>query len=156
MARPYSKTLSPKPAISAAALALKKMEEASRVASMFAGQWRMLGLPNPTPEYVFHARRKWRFDFALPDLKVAIEIDGGTLSRKTSRHTSGIGYRNDAIKLNEAARLGWRVFRFTSDMVTDWSAARYMRDVLAFMGVEVPAEDRPMVGRKLTGRKPTG
>lgn len=29
------------------------------------------------PEYRFHPTRKWRFDFAIPHIKVAIEIEGG-------------------------------------------------------------------------------
>lgn len=28
-------------------------------------------------EYRFHSSRMWRFDYAIPSLRIAIEIDGG-------------------------------------------------------------------------------
>jgi hypothetical protein len=35
------------------------------------------GIQVPTREYVFAPPRKWRFDFAWPDIKLAVEINGG-------------------------------------------------------------------------------
>src|SRR5690606_39740371 len=34
-------------------------------------------LPEPVREYRFHPERRWRFDFAWPDLRVAAEVEGG-------------------------------------------------------------------------------
>lgn len=65
-------------------------------------------------EYVFHPKRKWRFDFALVERKIAIEYEGGVFGGGKSRHTTGKGYTNDAEKYREAAKLGWRVLRYTS------------------------------------------
>jgi len=75
------------------------------------------GIPAPTREYVFHPTRKWRFDFAYLRKKLAIEVEGGTWTG--GRHNSGVGFRNDCIKYNEAAILGWTVLRFTTDMISD-------------------------------------
>jgi len=78
-------------------------------------------VPNfdPQPEYKFHPTRKWRFDFAWPDFKVAVELEGiGNPSQK-SRHTTFTGYAADCEKYNAAAELGWRVFRYTGKMLTD-------------------------------------
>ena len=63
-------------------------------------------------EYTFHYTRKWRFDYAMPDLKVAIEIDGGVWDY--GRHNRPQGYINDMEKLNTAASMGWLVLRFTT------------------------------------------
>ena len=71
----------------------------------------------PETEYQFHNKRKWRFDFAFPEEKVAVEIEGGTFGRK-SRHTTGTGYGADCEKYNAATLNGWRVFRFTGKMIT--------------------------------------
>lgn len=71
-------------------------------------------------EYRFHPSRRWRFDFAIPEHMVAIEIEGGTWAR--GRHTRGDGYEKDCEKYNTAAFLGWRVFRFTTGMVEDGRA----------------------------------
>lgn len=61
-------------------------------------------------EFQFHPSRKWRFDFADPARKIAVEIDGGVFVR--GRHSRGAGYRSDCEKLNAAAALGWRVFKY--------------------------------------------
>jgi very-short-patch-repair endonuclease len=75
------------------------------------------GLPEPIhdPEYRFAPPRQWRFDFAWPDVKVAVEFEGGIWIK--GRHTRGRGFENDCEKYNEAAARGWRVYRFTKGMV---------------------------------------
>ena len=74
-------------------------------------------LPGPKPirEFVFAPPRKWRFDFAYPEKKIAIEIEGGIWS--AGRHTRGKGFESDCEKYNTATLLGWRVYRFTGEMV---------------------------------------
>jgi very-short-patch-repair endonuclease len=62
-------------------------------------------------EYKFHEKRKWRFDYANLEHKIAIEIEGGAYTN--GRHTRGTGFINDMEKYNEAAILGWVVFRIT-------------------------------------------
>lgn len=66
-------------------------------------------------EFCFHPVRKWRFDFAIPEKKIAVEIEGGTW--KKSRHGYGKGFENDCIKYNEASILGWKLLRFTTGQV---------------------------------------
>ena len=63
-------------------------------------------------EYKFHPVRRFRFDWAIPSLKVAIEYEG-LFSRK-SRHTTITGFTNDTVKYNLATTLGWRVLRYTA------------------------------------------
>lgn len=69
----------------------------------------------PDREYQFHPERKWRFDFAYPDLKIAIEAEGGIWS--SGRHTRGSGFIKDCEKYNQAAILGWRVLRYTTSNI---------------------------------------
>lgn len=83
----------------------------------------------PEREYVFHPERKWRFDFAWPKHKIAVEIDGGTKFGK-SYHSKGQGYVNDCRKANEACLLEWLVFRFTTDMVHSGEAIDMMRKAI--------------------------
>lgn len=66
-------------------------------------------------EVKFHPKRKWRFDFLLPN-KIAIECEGGTWSG--GRHTRGKAFQEDCLKYGEAAILGYRVMRFTTDQIT--------------------------------------
>lgn len=64
-------------------------------------------------EWPFHPERKWRFDYACPELKIAIEVDGGIFTG--GRHSGGVGQVKDFEKMNEALVLGWRVFHFIPD-----------------------------------------
>lgn len=91
----------------------------SKLEQQFALKAKLLGLPDPERELKFHPTRKWRFDFAWPAVKIAVEIEGGNFSRGKSRHTTGKGYEQDCEKYNAAAALGWIVFRLTGDMVKD-------------------------------------
>ena len=63
-------------------------------------------------EYRFHPTRKFRFDVAFPEHKVAIEYEG--LVSEKSRHTTIVGYTNDCRKYNLAQGMGWRVLRYTA------------------------------------------
>lgn len=63
-------------------------------------------------ELQFDAVRKWRFDYAIPEHRIAIEIDGGVWMDGGGRHTRGSGWIKDQEKLNEAAAQGWRVMHF--------------------------------------------
>lgn len=87
-----------------------------------------LGLPVPEREYRFDPVRKWRFDCAWPDHKLAIECDGGTWSG--GRHVRGAGYQRDAEKFNAASRLGWAVFHYTGAMIRSGYAAREIAEAL--------------------------
>jgi very-short-patch-repair endonuclease len=82
-------------------------------APMFDYYWRMFGgdLPRPKPEVNFDAciGRKHRFDWAWPEYRVAVEVDGGQYSKFGGRHSSDA----DREKLNIAASLRWLVFRFS-------------------------------------------
>jgi hypothetical protein len=72
----------------------------------FPALCKKLGIPAPVAEHKFHPRRKWRMDYAWPDAKIFLEVEGGVWSG--GRHTSPKGYLGDMQKYNEAACLGWR------------------------------------------------
>ena len=63
------------------------------------------------PEHSFFPGRKWRLDFAIVDLKIGIEIEGGVWAN--GRQTRGKGFIEDMEKYNAAATLGWVILRFT-------------------------------------------
>lgn len=80
----------------------------------------------PEPEYSFHPTRRWRFDFAFPDRKLAVEIEGGV----NGRHQRMGGFTGDCHKYNSAALLGWRVLRYTTAMVMDGTAINEVVEAL--------------------------
>lgn len=104
----------------------------SPLESTLAFQIRAYRLPEPVRELAFAKEalhRRWRFDFSWPDRKLAVEVEGGMWIR--GRHQRARGFAEDASKYNAAAALGWRVLRFTSDMVEDGRAIDAVRAVLS-------------------------
>ena len=90
----------------------------SNLEHMFATAWRVYGNGmQPVTEYQFAASigRRWRFDFAWPSVKVAVEIDGGQYAFRGGRHATDA----DRDKLNHAACFSWRVLRFSGEMLKD-------------------------------------
>ena len=87
------------------------------------------GLPPPWTESLFHPKRKWRFDFCWPEIKLAVEVEGGTWSG--GRHNTGKGFEDDCEKYAEAALLGWTVLRVTGKMIKgpDQKALSYTRQL---------------------------
>ena len=101
----------------------------------FLSYWKLLtDLPEPEREYKFAREvvgnekgirkrlaergiKDWRFDFAWPSRKTAVEMEGGTWS--DGAHVRGAHFRSDCEKYNLAQSLGWQVFRFTGDMLDD-------------------------------------
>ena len=49
--------------------------------------FKSMGIPAPVTELKFHPSRKFRFDYAWPEHRVAVEINGGAWSG--GRHTRG-------------------------------------------------------------------
>ncbi len=89
-------------------------------------------LPEPIREATIVPDRRFRFDFAWLDKRLVVEVDGGTWSG--GRHVTGAGYARDCEKHNLAVAAGWRVLRFTGEMVRDGRALRAIEEVLSERG----------------------
>lgn len=75
------------------------------------------------PEYRF-CQRRWSFDLACPEHRIAFECNG----HFQGKH--GAGWSNDAEKLNTAQALGWRVFVFHNRDVLTGKAKQWVADNL--------------------------
>lgn len=82
---------------------------------LFAFQLRAMKMDGWEREYKFHHKRKWRFDFALPEKMLAVEIEGGAWIN--GRHNRASGYIADLEKYNQAAILGWCVLKYTTEQI---------------------------------------
>ena len=87
------------------------------------------GLPAPVREHRFAPPRRWRFDYAWPAHRIALEIEGGVWAG--GRHVRGRGYESDCEKYSEAALRGWRVLRVTPAMLRDGRALTLLERALA-------------------------
>lgn len=100
----------------------------SDLEAALVGQLRYVDGPPYVREFRFHPVRKWRFDLCWPALKLAVEVEGG--SWVNGAHTRGKHFEADCEKYNEAAILGWRILRLTTDMVTSGKSVDFIMRAL--------------------------
>lgn len=115
------------------------------------------GLPLPVAEYRFDdgtgrprgnkPPRRWLFDLAFPEYKVAVEVEGGAFMRdgKGGRHNSGVGFLDDMEKYNEATAQGWRVLRCTPSLIRYTKTGRQKTAPYLFGGVFISSLRRALV-----------
>ena len=88
------------------------------------------GLPEPEREYLFHEKRRWRFDYAWVAEGFALEFEGGiwlqTKEGRSKGHAHPQRFLKDCEKYNEAALYGWFVLRVTGEMVEDGRALAWL------------------------------
>jgi hypothetical protein len=76
----------------------------------FPDECLLLGMDPPIAEYRFCPPRRFRIDFAWPDIKLAVEIEGGLYIG--GRHTSVTGFKKDLEKYNLLTDHGWVLLRY--------------------------------------------
>ena len=87
-------------------------------------------------EWCFDESRRWRFDFAWPAAKVAVEIDGDV-------HRLKHRFSSDREKGNAATIAGWRVLHFSPMHVDCGYALKLTETLLAAHGAfKLPQEKR--------------
>lgn len=87
------------------------------------------GLPRPHSEHQFHAVRRWQFDYAFPESKIAVEVEGGIWRNGGGAHSHPLNIERDIEKYNAAAMLGWRVLRYAPENLGN--AVHDLRVILA-------------------------
>lgn len=100
-------------------------------------------------EFRFDPSRRWRFDFAFPEDRLALEVEGGTWTN--GRHSRGSGFERDAEKYAQAAVAGWRVIRATTGQVKAGLALQWVEQALGRIKTKPP---KPAFGR--AGKRSTG
>ena len=113
------------------------MSVKSKAEELLAFHLRAAGL-RAIREFHFHPTRKWRADFAFPAESLLIEVEGVTRygknkdgSMRLGRHQTAKGFTEDLVKYNAAALLGFRVLRFSPDMVKSGTALQDIERALA-------------------------
>lgn len=95
------------------------------------------GIKNFEEEYRF-CERKWRFDFAFVEEKIALEIEGGIWKGSVGGHTSGTGYTKDCEKYNTATVMGWKILRIVDSQISSGQMINWVRDLLGYSDEEDP------------------
>ncbi len=77
-------------------------------------------------ELRFAPPRQWRFDYAFPDQRIALEVEGGVWTK--GRHTRPRGFLGDIEKYNTATLMGWRVLRTTPSRLLTTATLDMLRE----------------------------
>lgn len=118
----YRKMTSPKAKSKA-----KAKEQARKLAELV--EINLSELPEHEKEIMFHPERRWRFDYAWPDIKIALEVHGGVFTN--GRHTRGKGFTEDKVKMNTAQLLGWIVIEATTAHVKNGQMLTWIKEAIA-------------------------
>lgn len=70
----------------------------------------------------YRRERDWRVDFAWPEQRLILEVEGGVWTE--GRHTRGSGFTKDVEKYNALTAAGWTVYRVTQREVNSGEALR--------------------------------
>jgi hypothetical protein len=97
---------------------------------VFKAICRQYGIPEPVAEFRFAAPRRWRFDWAWGESKVALEIQGGIFT--SGRHVRGAAMLKEYEKLNTAASLGWRVLFVTPKQLSEPATYELIKVAVTF------------------------
>jgi len=100
---------------------LEDLKEESELEEKLAFQMKVLKIPEPIRELKFHPTRKWRVDFAWPDYRLVVEVEGGIHSG--GRHVRGTGFEKDVEKYNNLTILGWKLLRAIKKSIDSWDMA---------------------------------
>lgn len=93
-----------------------QLHKQANLSGLFLAAVKSIGTPmlsGMIPEFGFHPKRKWRFDFAWPAKLVAVECDGIAWQAGGGRHNTDA----DREKMNTAVSMGWRVLRFSGKQI---------------------------------------
>ena len=87
--------------------------------------------------------RRYRLDFAHPETRTGIEIQGAVYSG--GRHVRGSGYERDCRKYNLAYTSGWTIFLLTSAMAKDsnWHTMISSHILSQSPHISAPSSERP-------------
>lgn len=104
------------------------MSQRTALEDALALQIKAAKLPEPVREHVFAKPRRWRFDFAWPSFKLAVEVEGAIFVG--GRHNRPMGMMADMEKYNAAALLGWKVLRVAGPHVKSGEALEWIEVAL--------------------------
>ena len=88
-----------------------RMKPAQKFETVFARDYPEV-IEHVVREHQFTDERRWRFDYAWPSIKVAVEINGFGFGHQAQQQIAA-----DNEKANAAVLLGWRLLRFDSRLL---------------------------------------
>ena len=84
-------------------------------------------LPTPRQQYKAIPGRRYSWDFAWPEAKILLEVQGGTWMSKGG-HNTGSGINRDNEKANLANIAGWCCLAVTKDHIKSGQALEWVKE----------------------------
>lgn len=100
-----------------------RKQERSRIEVALELQLKAKRFPKPATEFHFLEDRNFRFDFAWPDRKIAVEVQG-------TQHRIRDRFHADIEKRALALLAGWRVLEVSGRAVRDGRAIQWLRTLM--------------------------
>jgi len=100
----------------------------SHLEIMLDDQMCLAGLPAPEAEFSAIEGRRYRWDFAWPNQKVLVEVQGAVWVK--GGHSTGTGITRDAEKNNLAILAGWKPLIVTADHIKSGKALEWIKQAL--------------------------
>ena len=106
----------------------------------FSTQIKLAGLPMPQAEFRFHPTRRWLADWAWPEHKLIVEIEGGIFGnqkngQKNGWHQSISGMLDDMAKYNQMTMLGYWLLRFVPSGIENGKALYLVEEWFRSKGI---------------------
>lgn len=116
----------------------KKVAVKSRLEEKLARDLSAARVPTPVQQFAFASPvgRKYLADFAWPNAKLLVEVNGGLHRGSRGGHTSSSGRYRDQRKINVATLLGFRLLEFSSIDISDGTALIEIETALGICSIE--------------------
>ena len=124
----------PNPVRPEAGASLCVEREQSDIEAMFALQLRTTDIPTPVRNCVFLTDRKLELDFAWPDLKLGVEIEGAV-------HRIRERFHGDIEKHALALIHGWTVLRVDGRSIRNGKAIEWFEQLFRSVASRAPAKN---------------
>ncbi len=108
---------------------LHKESKRSRWEKTFEFQLKYHEIPPHISQFKFHETRKWAVDFAWPNHRIIVEIEGGIWIKGGAGHSHPISIERDIEKYNQVSLYGYRLFRFTDKEIRSGAAINLLKEV---------------------------
>ncbi len=94
-----------------------------------------VGLPSPVKEYRFHPTKRWLFDYAWPDIMLAVELETMNANHRI------VKFDRFYEKYREALRMGWIVLRFPPSLIESGVACAETKAAFSHQTLNKKKED---------------
>jgi hypothetical protein len=85
-------------------------------------------IPAPVQEFRAIPARRYRWDFAWPEHRLLLEVNGGAWMKSSYSHKSGPQIVRDYTKNNLAVAAGWKILYCESSMISKKKIIEYLAD----------------------------